>query len=148
MWWLTISVSPCIGETLGLVGESGSGKSTTGLALLRLIRSEGRIVFDGQSLDTLNRRQLLPVRHRIGSYSGPELIAKPAFKRVANYRRRPARPPAYAFRRAARTAGESGHDGSRTRKRGIVTPLSFPAASVNVSPSPGADFKTVAYYSG
>ncbi|KAF0658014.1 peptide ABC transporter ATP-binding protein, partial [Salmonella enterica subsp. enterica serovar Worthington str. BCH-3194] len=53
------------GETLGLVGESGSGKSTTGLALLRLIRSEGRIVFDGQSLDTLNRRQLLPVRHRI-----------------------------------------------------------------------------------
>lgn len=46
------------GETLGLVGESGSGKSTTGLALLRLIRSEGRIVFDGQSLDTLNRRQL------------------------------------------------------------------------------------------
>lgn len=41
------------------------GKSTTGLALLRLIRSEGRIVFDGQSLDTLNRRQLLPVRHRI-----------------------------------------------------------------------------------
>ncbi len=65
MWWLTISVSPCIRETLGLVGESGSGKSTTGLALLRLIRSEGRIVFDGQSLDTLNRRQLLPVRHRI-----------------------------------------------------------------------------------
>ncbi|ECE9368957.1 microcin C ABC transporter ATP-binding protein YejF [Salmonella enterica subsp. enterica serovar Infantis] len=53
------------GETLGLVGESGSGKSTTGLALLRLIRSEGRIVFDGQSLDTLNRRQLLPVRHHI-----------------------------------------------------------------------------------
>lgn len=53
------------GETLGLVGESGSGKSTTALALLRLIHSEGRIVFDGQSLDTLNRRQLLPVRHRI-----------------------------------------------------------------------------------
>lgn len=47
------------------------------------------------------------------SYSRPELIAKPAFKRIANYRRRPARPPAYAFRRAARTAGESGHDGSR-----------------------------------
>ncbi|SUG77203.1 ABC-transporter ATP-binding protein [Salmonella enterica subsp. enterica] len=128
------------GETLGLVGESGSGKSTTGLALLRLIRSEGRIVFDGQSLDTLNRRQLLPVSPPYpGRIPGPELIAKPAFKRIANYRRRPARPPAYAFRRAARTAGESGHDGSRPGpgKRGIVTPLSFPAASVNVSPSPG-----------
>ncbi|WP_348250182.1 ATP-binding cassette domain-containing protein, partial [Salmonella enterica] len=53
------------GETLGLVGESGSGKSTSGLALLRLIRAEGRIVFDGQWLDTLNRRQLFPVRPRI-----------------------------------------------------------------------------------
>lgn len=60
---ISFTLHPC--ETLGLVGESGSGKSTTGLALLRLIRSEGRIVFDGQSLDTLNRRQLLPVRHRI-----------------------------------------------------------------------------------
>ena len=53
------------GETLGLVGESGSGKSTTGLALLRLIRSQGSITFDGQPLQNLTRRQLLPVRHRI-----------------------------------------------------------------------------------
>ena len=53
------------GETLGLVGESGSGKSTTGLALLRLINSQGSIVFDGQPLQNLNRRQLLPIRHRI-----------------------------------------------------------------------------------
>jgi microcin C transport system ATP-binding protein len=35
------------GETLGIVGESGSGKSTLGLALLRLIASEGEIRFDG-----------------------------------------------------------------------------------------------------
>ncbi|WP_374257965.1 microcin C ABC transporter ATP-binding protein YejF [Yokenella regensburgei] len=53
------------GETLGLVGESGSGKSTTGLALLRLIASEGNIVFDGQPLQGRNRKQLLPLRHRI-----------------------------------------------------------------------------------
>ncbi|WP_411900249.1 ATP-binding cassette domain-containing protein, partial [Salmonella enterica] len=52
------------GETLGLVGESGSGKSTTGRALLRLIRSKGRIVLDGQSLETLNRRPPLSCRHR------------------------------------------------------------------------------------
>ena len=60
-----VSFSLRPGETLGLVGESGSGKSTTGLALLRLITSQGSIVFDGQALHTLNRRQLLPIRHRI-----------------------------------------------------------------------------------
>lgn len=60
---ISFSLQP--GETLGLVGESGSGKSTTGLALLRLITSEGSIEFDGQQLQHLKRRQLLPVRHRI-----------------------------------------------------------------------------------
>ncbi|HFZ8994195.1 TPA: microcin C ABC transporter ATP-binding protein YejF [Citrobacter freundii] len=58
-----ISFALQAGETLGLVGESGSGKSTTGLALLRLIRSQGGIVFDGQPLEKLSRRQLLPLRH-------------------------------------------------------------------------------------
>ncbi|ASY76847.1 microcin C ABC transporter ATP-binding protein YejF [Pectobacterium polaris] len=53
------------GESLGLVGESGSGKSTTGLALLRLIQSRGDIWFDGQSLQGLTRKQMLPFRHRI-----------------------------------------------------------------------------------
>ncbi|MRS14943.1 microcin C ABC transporter ATP-binding protein YejF [Enterobacteriaceae bacterium RIT691] len=53
------------GETLGLVGESGSGKSTTGLALLRLIASSGKITFCGQSLQGKTRKQLLPLRHRI-----------------------------------------------------------------------------------
>ena len=53
------------GETLGLVGESGSGKSTTGLALLRLITSQGDIVFDGEALQGRTRKQMLPLRHRI-----------------------------------------------------------------------------------
>lgn len=60
-----VSFSLRPGETLGLVGESGSGKSTTGLALLRLISSQGSIEFDGQQLQFLKRRELLPVRHRI-----------------------------------------------------------------------------------
>lgn len=41
------------------------GKSTTGLALLRLIASQGSILFDGKPLHDWNRRQMLPVRHRM-----------------------------------------------------------------------------------
>ena len=35
-------------ETIGVVGESGSGKTTLGMAVLRLIASQGTILFDGQ----------------------------------------------------------------------------------------------------
>ena len=38
------------GETLGIVGESGSGKTTLALAILRLIGSEGPVVFMGRDL--------------------------------------------------------------------------------------------------
>lgn len=53
------------GLTLGIVGESGSGKSTTGLALLRLIDSEGKIVFQGTSIGGLSRKEMLPLRKKI-----------------------------------------------------------------------------------
>jgi len=38
------------GETLGIVGESGSGKTTLALAVMRLISSQGAIVFEGQDI--------------------------------------------------------------------------------------------------
>jgi microcin C transport system ATP-binding protein len=50
------------GETVGVVGESGSGKTTLGLALLRLVSSEGPIVFLGKRLDGLLSKQLRPLR--------------------------------------------------------------------------------------
>ncbi len=51
------------GETLGVVGESGSGKSSLGLGLLRLIKSEGPIVFLGNRIDRQTIKQLRRVRH-------------------------------------------------------------------------------------
>src|SRR5215471_13247534 len=50
------------GETLGIVGESGSGKTTLGLALLRLISSDGPIVFMGNELQGLKFKEMRPFR--------------------------------------------------------------------------------------
>ncbi|MCA3561959.1 MAG: ABC transporter ATP-binding protein [Aestuariivirga sp.] len=50
------------GQTLGVVGESGSGKTTLGLALLRLIRSEGPIVYMGRNIDRYNTAAMRPLR--------------------------------------------------------------------------------------
>ena len=50
------------GETLGVVGESGSGKTTLGHAMLRLIRSEGPIVFMGRRIDHFDRQAMRPLR--------------------------------------------------------------------------------------
>jgi microcin C transport system ATP-binding protein len=50
------------GETLGVVGESGSGKTTLGLALLRLIASQGKIAYVGRRIDCLDSRRMRPLR--------------------------------------------------------------------------------------
>jgi len=57
-----VSFAVSEGETLGIVGESGSGKTTLGLAILRLISSQGPIVFMGKSLQGLKFRSMLPFR--------------------------------------------------------------------------------------
>jgi microcin C transport system ATP-binding protein len=53
------------GETLGIVGESGSGKTTLGLAILRLISSDGPIAFFGSSIDGLTFRKMRPFRRHM-----------------------------------------------------------------------------------
>ncbi|WP_275195726.1 ABC transporter ATP-binding protein [Bradyrhizobium sp. CSA207] len=57
-----VSVVVRKGETLGVVGESGSGKTTLGLALLRLISSNGRIVFLGKDIQGLRFEEMRPFR--------------------------------------------------------------------------------------
>ncbi|MFN2305579.1 MAG: ABC transporter ATP-binding protein, partial [Paracoccaceae bacterium] len=56
------SLSVRAGETVGIVGESGSGKTTLALAIMRLIGSEGRVVFQGREIQDLSNRQMRGLR--------------------------------------------------------------------------------------
>jgi microcin C transport system ATP-binding protein len=50
------------GETVGIVGESGSGKTSLGLAILRLIKSEGSIIFCGRNIDGVADADIVSLR--------------------------------------------------------------------------------------
>jgi microcin C transport system ATP-binding protein len=60
-----VSIRVRVGETVGVVGESGSGKTTLGLAILRLISSEGPVVFLGKRLDGLRSGEIRPMRKNL-----------------------------------------------------------------------------------
>jgi microcin C transport system ATP-binding protein len=60
-----VSLEVRAGQTVAVVGESGSGKTTLGLALLRLQRSQGTVVFGGKNLSTLPREQLRALRREM-----------------------------------------------------------------------------------
>lgn len=60
-----IDVTVKKGETLGIVGESGSGKTTLGLALARLIPSQGDISFMGENITGQSLTQMRPLRKKI-----------------------------------------------------------------------------------
>jgi microcin C transport system ATP-binding protein len=57
-----ISLNVKQGHTVGIVGESGSGKSTLGLAMLRLISSEGDVIFNGKPIQSDSWKELRPLR--------------------------------------------------------------------------------------
>jgi oligopeptide/dipeptide ABC transporter ATP-binding protein len=58
-----VDLSVAAGETLGIVGETGCGKSTTGKAVLQLIRpTAGSVRLERQELTTLSKKALLPYR--------------------------------------------------------------------------------------
>ena len=53
------------GRTLGVVGESGSGKTTLGMALLRLISSDGLIKFNGNKINKITSKKMRSLRREM-----------------------------------------------------------------------------------
>ena len=60
-----IDITVRAGETIGVVGESGSGKTTLGLALTRMISSQGEIDFTGRKISDLSFKGMRPPRREI-----------------------------------------------------------------------------------
>ena len=127
------------GQTLGVVGESGSGKTTLGLAILRLISSQGPIAYIGKRIDGLTDREMRPLRKEMqivfqdpyGSLSPrmsvSQIIEEGLTDPGARARLRPAP-------RAHQRRAEGGRPRSDARRTAIRT--SSPAASASASPLP------------
>jgi microcin C transport system ATP-binding protein len=60
-----VSLTLRAGETVGVVGESGSGKTTLGLAILRLLSSQGPIAYLGKRIDGFDSAAMRPLRREM-----------------------------------------------------------------------------------
>ena len=50
------------GQTVGVVGESGSGKTTLGMAMLRMLKSDGTLEFNGKDIHPIKGKPLTRLR--------------------------------------------------------------------------------------
>jgi microcin C transport system ATP-binding protein len=60
-----VSLQVTSGQTLGIVGESGSGKTTLGMAILRLVKSEGDVLLEGTNIQGMKAKELRPYRRHM-----------------------------------------------------------------------------------
>src|SRR5215207_10237527 len=71
------------GETVAVVGESGCGKSSLMKTILGLnIPTSGDVVFDGENLAELNRKDLQSYRFKVGYVQQDPYGALPPFMNV------------------------------------------------------------------
>ncbi len=53
------------GESIGIVGESGSGKTSLILAIIKLIKSKGRIIINNKDINLIKNKEILGLRKEI-----------------------------------------------------------------------------------
>ena len=133
-----VSIAVRKGETLGIVGESGSGKTTLGLAILRLISSDGPIVFLGKH----DRRPevppdaAVPPRHA-DRVPGPLRLALAAHVGLRHHRGRAvgASSQADADRARAARGPRAARRRARSGRPAFAIRTNSPAASASASRS-------------
>ena len=134
-----VSIAVRQGETLGIVGESGSGKTTLGLAILRLVSSDGPIVFLGSTIAGLTFRQMRPFRrHMQIVFQDPygSLSPRMSVSDIIEEGLWVHHPKLAPSEREQRVIAGAARRRARSRRRASATRTNSPAASASASRSP------------